>query len=154
MRSADNRTSEILARFIVECARATHNAIEMDIAGPNDFTNASYSHTGAQEAMTSAREALRFLWEALGGPKQDRVCICPTHTMPGRHLRGCPALGTGKMAQAVDGCALCGIPFRAGEIRAMDGEGRSTHEIYQPDSMKRCRDELVWQRDAARREAR
>ena len=152
MRSADKMTSEILARFVMECARATHNAIEMEICGPNDFTGSSYAHGRAQDAMAGAREALRFLWESLGGPKRDTVCTCPLRPlMPGRHLLGCPALGPGETPRAVAGCAICGVPFRAGETRSLNPDGSAVHETTQPESMKRCRDELVWQRDDARR---
>lgn len=151
MRSADQKTSEILARFVMECARATHEAIVMDVAGPHDFTDVSYSYGRARQAMANAREALRFLFEALGGPKLDTVCKCALKVRPGRHIHGCPAAGSGDLAEIADACAFCGVPFRGGETRTLRPDGSSIHEATQPESMSRCRDELTWQRDHARR---
>jgi hypothetical protein len=40
-------------------------------------------------------------------------------------------------------CAACDLRFLPGEAAELHGDGTATHETTNPDSMERCRDELL-----------
>jgi hypothetical protein len=49
------------------------------------------------------------------------------------------------MKKKSDACAACGLPFLPNETCTLHGNGYASHETTQPDSMKRCRNELLRQ---------